>query len=449
MQAVVAVAACGRRGLLGAGLCAALLLVSACGERETYLPGEREPVRVATDGAGNPLPPTSANEAAPIALPPAVANADWTHAGGEADHFLGNAALSAQPQLIWSTGIGTGASRRVKLVSHPVVAGGRVFALDANAQVSATSTAGAPLWQVALVPPGERAPEGFGGGLAVAGGRLFVTTGFGEVVALDPESGGILWRTGVEAAFRAAPASDGRIVVAVARNDASYGIDAATGETLWRSQGIGKGPGLIGGSGPALAGGLAIAPNIAGAVSGLGLRNGSEAWSSVLRGGRPGFVRGRIADVTGGPVVDGDTVYAANQSGQLARLDLHGGQRAWTLTQGAIGPVVPVGGSVFAITDEGELIRVEAASGRVIWRSELPEWVRPERRRRAVAHYGPVLAGGRLWVASSDGRLRGFDPVDGQVAVEVALPGAAASLPAVAGGRLYLVTDDGRLHAFQ
>ena len=65
------------------------------------------------------------------------------------------------------------------------------------------------------------------------------------------------------------------------------------------------------------------------------------------------------------------------------------------------------------------------------------------------AHYGPVLAGGRLWVASSDGVIRSFDPESGALLGSTPLPGGAATNPVVAGQPLYVVSSDGRLHAYR
>ena len=72
-----------------------------------------------------------------------------------------------------------------------------------------------------------------------------------------------------------------------------------------------------------------------------------------------------------------------------------------------------------------------------------------KRRRAIVAHYGPVLAGGRLVLASTDGLIRSFDPASGALVATAELPGGAASAPAVAGGVLYVVTKDGKLRAFR
>ncbi len=96
-------------------------------------------------------------------------------------------------------------------------------------------------------------------------------------------------------------------------------------------------------------------------------------------------------------------------------------------------------------------MRLEAATGATIWSVEMPyfENDKPKRRKGIFAHYGPVLAGGRIWVASSDGLLRGFDPESGALVHTAEIPGGAATQPAVAGGTLYVVSTRGQLLAFR
>jgi outer membrane protein assembly factor BamB len=52
-------------------------------------------------------------------------------------------------------------------------------------------------------------------------------------------------------------------------------------------------------------------------------------------------------------------------------------------------------------------------------------------------------------VASSDGKLRSFDPTDGSLIGSVDVPGGATTAPVVAGGTLYVVSGEGQLHAFR
>ena len=114
-------------------------------------------------------------------------------------------------------------------------------------------------------------------------------------------------------------------------------------------------------------------------------------------------------------------------------------------------PVWVSGGSVFLISDENRLIRLDAATGETIWAEDLPFFTkrRIARRKATFAHYGPVLAGGRLIVASDDRQLRQYDPVTGGFISSVSLPSGAARNPVIAGGTLYIVTANGELHAFR
>jgi outer membrane protein assembly factor BamB len=103
------------------------------------------------------------------------------------------------------------------------------------------------------------------------------------------------------------------------------------------------------------------------------------------------------------------------------------------------------------VNDLNQLVRLDNRDGSVIWRVALPDLIerRAGKSRAAVAHYGPILAGGRLIVASSDGLIRQFDPVSGAMVGQIELSGGAASAPVVAGNTLYVVSKNGQLLAFR
>jgi outer membrane protein assembly factor BamB len=127
------------------------------------------------------------------------------------------------------------------------------------------------------------------------------------------------------------------------------------------------------------------------------------------------------------------------------------GEEQWAAVEGALGPVLAVGGSAFIVNDEARLMRLDAATGEVIWSVDMPYFTkdRPKRRKAVYPHFGPVLAGGRLVVASGDGLLRLFDPVDGSLVGSADLPGGAAAQPALSGGVLYVLNTNGQLLAFR
>lgn len=427
---------------------AALLTIAGCSDKNAPLPGERIPIRADAE------PAAGSGGARALSLPPAVTNADWTHRNGAAGGRLVHPALRPVPQLIWSVDIGAGDDKRSRILTGPIEAGGVVYAMDAAGRLTAVTRAGQVAWTRSLVPDRQVPDSGPGGGLAFDRGVLFVTTGFGEVWALSPTNGGTIWHKTMDAPIRAAPVVAGGRVVVVLRDDTAFALDAGSGQTLWRVQGTG-GTGLLGGASPAADGQLVVIPFASGEVLGVLARNGLTIWGTAVTGGRRAFARNDINDISGDPVISGNVVYASNQSGRSIRIDAETGERTWTIPEGSYGPAWPVGGSVFLLSDVGALVRADADTGEILWQVKLPEYF-PNRGLfgrgkpyRAIPHYGPVLAGGRLWVASADGLLRAFSPVDGSLLAQVDLPGGAAAAPAVAGGIMYVTTRDGHLLAFQ
>lgn len=448
----------GRSRVLALSLAvSALALLTGC-DKELILEGERfdprTPLEASLPVEGQPAPTDPArdvvNTSAPISLPAMRSNADWTHRAGNNRHFAGHVALSAAPQRIWTANIGAGDSRKYRITATPVVGDGRIFTLDSGSTVSAVSPAGGVLWQARLMPEGART-EKSGGGLAYGAGRVFATTGHGELIALDAASGAVVWRQRLDASAGAAPTVDGGTVYAVARNGTGWAVNAQTGKVLWQVQATPSASGVIGSAGPAVTDTTVILPFSSGEVIAVQKTAGERLWVAPIAGERLGRVYANITDITGDPVVAGAVTYVGNQSGRTAALDTATGQRRWTATEAAYGPVLPVGNSVFLISDEAKLVRLDADTGARVWAVDMPYFsaTKASRLKAITAHYGPLLAGGRLIVASGDGLLRQFSPTDGALVGTVEVPGGAASAPALAGGVLYVVSGNGQLHAFR
>lgn len=435
-----------------AGRIASLLavLVAAGCERDVILEGERLDLR-ADLSAPAPIVAEVTDRAQPITLPAQNAAADWTHRAANVSNTIGHRALSAAPQPLWQASIGRGNDRRHKITAEPVIADGRIFTVDSRATVSAFSTAGQLLWQTDLTPAGESPDDASGAGLAVAGNRLFVSTGFGFLAALDVATGQQAWRQEFDAPAAGAPLVAGGQVYTMTRDDRAWAIGTRDGRVAWTLDGAQTQSGVLGGAAPALSGDTLVLPFASTELVAVDPA-GTPKWIGVVAGQRLGLAYAQITDITGDPVIAGGQVIAGNPSGRMVALDLATGQQTWFAEEGALSAVTVAGGSVFAVSDRNELVRLDAATGQRIWGTELPFFVREtktQKRRQIYAHYGPVLAGGRLWIASTDDQLRAFDPVDGAQALSVPLQGGAATAPVVAGGVLYVVSANGQLLAFR
>lgn len=429
--------------------------LAACAEKELILEGERLSVRgdLAAVAAGEGQAPTeAANRNVPISLAGQTNTSEWTHRGANSRHLMPHSALSSTPRLAWSATIGEGSSRKNRIVAAPVVSAGRVFTIDGGVTVAATSTAGAPLWSTDLTAGFDRGGGQSAGGLAVGGERLFATTGYGELVALSATTGGILWRQELDTLVSGAPATDGNVVYVSGRDGSAWALSAADGKVIWRVVGTPGTTGYVGSAAPTISDRVVIFPSSGGELMAvLKVGNGTTVWRTSLAGRRLGRAYAFTPDITGDAVMSGTSLFAGTASGRTVALSSSSGEQVWSAGEGALGPVALGGGSIFLVNDEAELVRLDASTGEVIWAVPMPYFTneKVKRRKGIYAHYGPVLAGGRVVVVSSDGLLRAFDPASGSLTHTAEIPGGASTQPAVAGGVLFVVGGNGQLHAFR
>jgi len=440
-----------RNGLI-LGL-ATVLALTACNKKDPILPGERQGLRevLQTDAAQAEVNVTPDNSVELVALPAATANAEWRQAIGTSATRTVHPALGANPQLAWAVNIGAGDAHRVRITADPVVADGRVFTLDAQAQISAVSTAGALLWSTDITPPNDASSNASGGGLAYGADKLFVSSGFGLLSALDPATGAVIWQQKLGASGTGTPAVLGDLVYVVAGDDVAWALETDTGRIRWQLSGSPDIHNVLGGPAPAITDKYAIFAFGAGEVQGAFRKGGLRLWDAQIAGERLGVASARVDDITGDPVVVGERVYTGSHSGRTVALDLGNGERIWTATEGPLNRVWPAGDSIFMVTDRNEIVRLATEDGRRIWGHELPLFKnkRPRRQSDIIGHFGPIIAGGQLIVASGDGVLRFFDPASGLPRGTVELPGGATTNPVVAGNTLYVVSKKGQLLAFR
>ena len=422
--------------------------LAAC-EREFILEGDRFPLRAPfSEDAGEP--PVS--RAAPISLPATSLNTEWTHRLGAASSRVGHPSLGSDPQPQWSVSIGQGEGRRHRITAEPVSSGGLIYTLDSRARVTAVTSGGETAWTRDLTPADTRSGDSAsGGGLAIGGGRLYVTSAFGSVSALDLSSGEVIWTNRFDAPVTAAPTYAGDHLYVVASDSTGWALEAATGREDWQLSGAPSPSSMVGGAAPAMAGDLVLFPTPGGELIAAQRDTGQVMWRRAVAGTRIGMAYASVTDVTGDPVVQGDVIYVGNQSGRVMALNRRDGRPIWTADEAAYGPVWPAGGSIFLLSDRNRVVRLDADSGEFIWGAELPLYTQERERRRAgiFPHYGPVLAGGRLIVGSGDGSMRSFDPTSGEVIREASLSAGAAVSPIVVNGAMYVVSQNGQLTAYR
>ncbi len=434
-------------------LAATLVVVAGCGGGPDGDPAEGPDRRIALLNFDEQLEADPQLTDMAISLPGPVRNRTWRMEGGNPAHLLAHPALGEQLRRSWRRDIGQGSNADFRIATPPVVDGGLLFAMDGRGRVSAYDVEkGRKEWSRTLRSPLRRDRRARSGGLATADGRVFVTTGFGAVIALSAETGDEVWRQRTAAPMHAPPTVAGGRLFAVSVDNELYALSVETGEILWTYQSLSEPARILSPSSPAVRGDVVVAPFASGELAALRVDNGRTLWSEALTRNARTNSLGALNDIAGSPVIVGDTVYSISHSGVMAALSLRTGERQWVRPAGGIHRPWVSGAYIYIVTTDAQLVCLSRYDGRVFWLRQLKLYRNPDKRRGKVAWSGPLLAGERLYLASADdgkGRLHAHSPLTGEQ-VEVYRVGDEVLVPpVVADQTLYVVDDKGRLSAFR
>ncbi|MGN7439331.1 MAG: outer membrane protein assembly factor BamB family protein [Alcanivorax sp.] len=396
---------------------------------------------------------TPLKEGERFALPNAWENKAWPQAGGYPNHSMQNLALQTQSgelKKIWSANIGRGSTRELPLTAQPIVADGRAFTLDTKSKLSAINIEnGKRIWSISVKSDDEDDPV-IGGGIAYAHKMLFVTNGYDEIISVSPETGDIMWRKTLPSPSRAAPTIlSGRVYISTV-DSRLVALDAKDGSSIWEYTGIGETAGLLGAASPGANKDIVVPVFSSGEITALRVENGSVAWSDNLSNVRRfGGGLESMSDITAMPVLDQGLVIAMSFGGKLVAIDERTGTRIWQREiSGSKTPWI-TGNTLFVLSSENQLICMNILDGAIFWITELPRFEDEEDKEDPIHWTAPVLANGRLVLASSHGYLTEVNPHTGDVLSQIRTKKNVQVSPIIAGNTLYLLSNDGTLIAYR
>ncbi len=384
-----------------------------------------------------------------VIVPPATANADWAQAGGTANKSYGNLALSATPGRSWTARI-AGSDKKQRLAAAPVVGGGQLYAMDTQGVVHAfDAQTGAQRWATGFQIKGDGANSVYGGGASYDNGKVYVTTGMGEVAAVDATNGSVLWKVKPAGPLRGSPTIAYNSVFVMTMDNQLWSLNAADGAPLWNEAASTGQTGVFGVAAPAAGQGTVISGFSTGELISYRYENGRQLWADALARTSLSTTVGVLTDIDADPIIDRGRVYALGQGGRMAAYELVTGQRIWELNLSGISTPAVAGDWIFTLTDDGKLLCIARATGKVRWLNQLARYENPKKKKNPIFWSGPVLAGDRLWFVNSKGSVYSASVADGTPVPFAELKESVSLAPIVAGGTLYILDDSGRISAFR
>jgi len=371
---------------------------------------------------------------------------DWPQWRGPDRNGISTEKISAVwpadgPRVLWRASVGTG-------FSSLSVSQGRVYTMGNTSNQDTIwcfdASTGKRLWHHSYAA--QLGPQWYEGGPGstptVDGGGIFTISKWGDVFCLDAARGAVLWQRdlrqdGVKPnrwGFAGSPLIRGNAVILNA-GSAGIALDRETGRVVWST-----GPNVAGYASPTsfdFGGTASVLIFAAKHLVALDPQNGRELWrqpwetawdtnntdpltyderifiSSFSRGcgllsvqnGKPSLIytNGLMHSHLSPGVVLGEYLYAFNgeakQETDLCCLHLPTGELKWSRKNPAFGSLLLADGKLIVLSDKGELLLAEAS----------PAAFTPLARAKVlsgVCWTPPALADGRLYVRNAKGELR-------------------------------------------
>lgn len=423
------------------------------GKKKTPVLGDRVPILMSESS----ISVDNALASVEVVVPAAEANSAWSQPGGNASKSMGHLALADSPSQAWRVSL-KGSTLKARLAAAPVVDSGKLYVMDVDGVVRAyAADSGRPLWQTATATEARKGKSRgnitarFGGGVSVEEGKAFAANGLGDVVALDANTGAVLWRKKPGGPLRGAPTLANDSVYVLSQDNQLFALNQSDGATTWTQSGSLETQGVFGVAAPAVAQGTVVAGFSSGELNAYRYENGRTLWGDALARSSMSTSVSSLADIDAEPVIDQGRAYAIGQGGRMVSLELLTGQRLWEQNLAGIATPWVAGEWIFVVTDDARLICLARANGRIRWISQLRKYrVQKEKKQKdQVSWVGPVLAGNHLWLANSLGEIIAASPTNGSVTRTIQTKQRYTLPITVANQTLYALSDKGQLTAYR
>lgn len=361
-----------------------------------------------------------------LSLAAGAANADWPFARGGADSAgVASFALPSEPAMVWTFT----ADNDVALEATPVVAGGVAYFGDTEGTFYAVRMSdGTAIWRKSFEKTGFLSPAAFDGD------SVYAPDMDGTVHCLAITDGAERWKfeasSEVYGGPIVTPQEEGATLLLPTEGGVLHALDAATGAVRWTFE---------------IDAPLRCTPTI---VQGHALLAGCDAklhTVDVATGKETGSCD--IGDPTGNTAaLAAGVAYFGTESGQFHAVDCSKPARPtvkWSFRdprqgQGVRTTAVPAKAAVVYANQAKTVYGLDPDNGKELWRL----------RTRSSVDASPLgLAGGRVLIATSRGRLQLIDGATGEAAWSYNAGGAFLAAPAASDGLVLLPNTDGKLYA--
>jgi len=301
----------------------------------------------------------------------------------------------------WRRDIGAGYTNNNFLLI-PYVGAGKIYAAEPKGGVVALDTqTGKVLWRRDI-------GEALAAGVGVGGATVVVVTREGEVVGLGAADGLVLWRKKVGSEVLARPVVSGDKVLLRSGDGQVIGLSLSSGKIVWRVRQAVPALSVRGLSAPLILEDVAVVGFASGRLSGIDPETGRELWNVPISRPSGSNEIDRLVDIDTDPYRIGDLLFVAAYQSQITALSLQTKRIQW---QAALSTVRSIGSSgqlLLVTTDDGSVTGITVGTGKV-------EWIQDKIRGRGVTAPLGLGNSAKAVVGDYEGYLYLIDAASGEL----------------------------------
>ena len=343
--------------------------------------------------------------------------------------------------VLWKESIGVGTDEHtLKLI--PAVGSGRIFAADRDGLVQARDLATGNLSWNAEIEDEKQEPVHFSSGPGLGAGTVILGSNDAEVVALNMDSGALLWKTLVSSEVLSVPVVSNNIIIIRTTDGAVIALNEKTGQKIWSYEHNVPALTVRGTGAP-----LIIEDNIIegydnGKLMSLRLDDGKYVWESSVTIPKGRSEVERLVDIDVDPIESRGVIYTASYNGGSAAVSILDGDVLWRNEEVSSSTGLSQDEQYLYISNpDGHVLQLDKRTGSSLWEQKD---LHGRKLTSPVVYQGYVVVGdieGYVhWLSTTDGRQLGRV----QVADE-----AIDAKPILANDTVYVYAKDGTLAALK
>ena len=234
---------------------------------------------------------------------------------------------------------------------RPVVGGSRIFAAEPGGKIYAAGVS---------EDGGVRA--GLGHGVVV------VASAEGQLLALEPTDGNLLWQSSVGAEVLARPIVADEHIIVRAGDGQVIGVDKNSGTIRWRLRNSVPSLSVRGLSVPVQVNEIVVVGYASGHLSGIDVESGRELWKPPIS--RPGGSNqiDRLIDIDADPLLAGSQLFVAAYQDKVYAISLTAQKVQWSAPRSTLRNLAVSDSELLITLDNGVVMALDPNTGAEVWK---------------------------------------------------------------------------------